>query len=951
MTHPPILRSISLILLPITFICCIEAARRPKARSKPTTTIARTNRQGSGIIVDGSQDTDGVCDSSTYQIIYQGSGDNQFLDVVALSDGGAICGGKTSSNGNGNFDAWLVRTDEYGNMLWTKTYGGDGDEYFKRVIPTTDGGFLASGTSKSFGSGNDQALAVKINSQGSVEWSYVLNMSPTIFQRVIQLRDNSYVMLGTIETTGSAAKILVLKISSTGVLQWGKVFSSSMSDYGDCIIQSKDGNLIISGFTGSFNASGEDAYLMKLSSIDGSVVWLRTYASGGDDVMDWIGENSAGELYISMVWGQSGQASIVKTDKDGHVIWDKQYSFPNSLSRGLTLKMTADGGAIIGIWDENLDGGILRIDQNGNPQWVHHYQVTESNVNLQYAVDVLPSDLGYYIGGYTKGNQTPNDVSTLIRTDGKGQPGICDITTVNITVSSLNPVVQDHNWDHIDPLTRWTPANITTHTPSITRKRVCPQCCVSSNTTIDTSICQGNPFTLPDGTTTTRSGIYTVNLQSTTGCDSIITTHLTVNPSYRATDFDSICPNEPYILPDGRIVNQPGNYTSSLSTITGCDSVITTKLTLRSPYYTNLLDSMCEGQTFTLPDGKVVNAPGDYTSSLISENGCDSIIVTKLTLKSSYHTVHQDSICEGQAFTLPDGKVVNTPGDYTSSLTGRNGCDSIIITKLALRGPYHTNRQDSICKGQPYTLPDGKVVNTPGDYTSSLTSENGCDSIIITKLTLRSPYYVKRQDSICRGNAFTLPDGEVVTKEGIYTVTITSPSGCDTLADYLIFVKSPPSLNLGEDTCLIGNQSINLSPGPEFQQYLWQDGSTSTTLTARFPGIYWVTVSNQCGSATDSLIITDDCLSDIFLPTAFSPNSDGTNDIFRILNVHGQKLIHFIVYNRWGSIVFRTTNITSGWNGTYKGKPQPSGGYVYLIRFTDISGEIKTKSGTVLLIR
>lgn len=90
---------------------------------------------------------------------------------------------------------------------------------------------------------------------------------------------------------------------------------------------------------------------------------------------------------------------------------------------------------------------------------------------------------------------------------------------------------------------------------------------------------------------------------------------------------------------------------------------------------------------------------------------------------------------------------------------------------------------------------------------------------------------------------------------------------------------------------------------------------------------------------------------ELLIPNAFSPNSDGQNDIFRISNITDEKLIDFKVFNRWGTILFRTTDAKQGWDGTNKGQQQPIGVYGYVIRIGYADGYVETYKGTVTLIR
>lgn len=342
-----------------------------------------------------------------------------------------------------------------------------------------------------------------------------------------------------------------------------------------------------------------------------------------------------------------------------------------------------------------------------------------------------------------------------------------------------------------------------------------------------------------------------------------------------------------------------------------------------------------------------------YNVRLIIYHPCTTDTAYKaIAIHETYSKVDSISICEGETYQLPDGKDTSKSGTYISSFKTIYGCDSIITTQLTVNASYHQTVYDSICLHEKYTLPDGRIVDTAGEYTSSLLTTAGCDSIIVTYLSNRSSIFIQYQDSICTGTSMILPNGEKVSQAGYYKITLPSNTGgCDTLAVYNISVKSPPVIHLLSDTCLILGQTLLLDPGQGYPQYEWQDGSTQPTMTVSMPDLYWVKVSNECGSVSDSIKVTMNCLPRIFISSAFTPNGDGMNDIFRILNVHGQKLIMFNVYNRWGQMVFHTTNISQGWDGMYNGMPAEQGAYIYLVKIINLAGKQKVYKGSVLLIR
>lgn len=210
-----------------------------------------------------------------------------------------------------------------------------------------------------------------------------------------------------------------------------------------------------------------------------------------------------------------------------------------------------------------------------------------------------------------------------------------------------------------------------------------------------------------------------------------------------------------------------------------------------------------------------------------------------------------------------------------------------------------------------------------------------------------------KQVILCEGNAYSLPNNYAVKDSGTYYITTTTAAGCDSVSFYHVAIqKNPAELEIGGDPCLEGKDTLVLRTVPGFENYNWMN--TITTDTNHFftrPGIYWVAVSNSCGSKRDSIEVFDKCDFPIYIPSAFTPNNDGKNDVFRVPPSNQNKFIRLQVYNRWGQKIFETTDVSRGWDGTSKIKLQPVGVYVYFLSMETLNGVKITKKGIVTLIR
>ncbi|MFT3912007.1 MAG: gliding motility-associated C-terminal domain-containing protein [Ferruginibacter sp.] len=161
-----------------------------------------------------------------------------------------------------------------------------------------------------------------------------------------------------------------------------------------------------------------------------------------------------------------------------------------------------------------------------------------------------------------------------------------------------------------------------------------------------------------------------------------------------------------------------------------------------------------------------------------------------------------------------------------------------------------------------------------------------------------------------------------------------------------------PADFLQVDTAVCKYGKIELKSTGAYDNYLWNTGATTASIIIKQPGKYWLDVSTNGCSGSDTILVTQKlCLKGFFMPTAFTPNNDGTNDWLKPI-VEGKLLqYHLTIMNRWGQVIFQTTDANNGWDGKYKGIPQDENAYLYACTY-QLSGEtVKSIKGTIVLIR
>ena len=255
------------------------------------------------------------------------------------------------------------------------------------------------------------------------------------------------------------------------------------------------------------------------------------------------------------------------------------------------------------------------------------------------------------------------------------------------------------------------------------------------------------------------------------------------------------------------------------------------------------------------------------------------------------------------------------------------------------------NHDNELNPSNPFSIATANAKDYPLTITTNCT--NACCKDVIDTVNI-----VKI--AVCENDNYKLPDNTPIRISGTYYVSFKTALGCDSIKIYQVTVfKDPSVIKLGADTCLEGRDSIVLYTEPGFDQYLWNNQASSNFYySAKQAGTYTVKVSNLCGSKTASMNVNALCDPAFYLPTAFTPNADRLNDLFRIPPNSGYQLINMQVFNRWGQLVFDGKENSVGWDGNYKRNPQPAGMYPYRIEIMALrSGKKMIKTGTIQLIR
>ena len=497
----------------------------------------------------------------------------------------------------------------------------------------------------------------------------------------------------------------------------------------------------------------------------------------------------------------------------------------------------------------------------------------------------------------------------------------------------------------------------------------------SATQLVDTAtICQGQTYTLPSGQTASLAGNYLDTLHFQSGCDSIVLQlHLKVLPTIIQTKQATICFGQTYQLPSGITINRSGNYADTVKYRSGCDSLITQlQLTVLAPIEVYDTVKICVGQSYTLPSGINVQVAGNYRSQLTSILGCDSIVFSTVQLNPplTVQIVGAQPVCIGNRILLTAVAAGGDGGPYTYRWSTPNQDTTAQINHLQLAtGTVQVTVTDG-CTTTPANNSTTIIVHPKPIINYAVSPSAGCVplSVQFTQRTATGLGTNFVWDFGDGNNSTALQPTHVYTVAGNYNVSIkaTSAQGCidSTTLTPGIPVVNPPTARFAfrPTNATIGRSAIYFSDSSlGATQWHWQFGDQQQSTQQNPYHLYGISgnfgvqliVQNQYNckdTAYAQVPILP--LNNIYIPSAFSPNGDGINDRFSVFGV-GLQRTSMEVYNRYGQIVYRSSDYVAEWNGIHQktGKPCLPGNYVYIIRLVTSAGIQQTFKGNIILIR
>lgn len=406
----------------------------------------------------------------------------------------------------------------------------------------------------------------------------------------------------------------------------------------------------------------------------------------------------------------------------------------------------------------------------------------------------------------------------------------------------------------------------------------------------------------------------------------------------------------------------------------------------------------------TVPQ-RTIDASGTYSVTVFSECGNVTDSISILILPPTDFTIGGDTAtCEGTVVNLTantgfdsylwsTNEITNTiqanqSGIYSVTATDTNACTYSATHFLNVYpNPIITLNDTLICNQTEHTLfgPAGMnnyvwsnntftqntTIHQSGQYSLTVTDENGCQTTQSATINFGSTTVINLgNDTVFCESDFTLtlnPGNTFstyvwstgqntpsiqVNQAGIYSVTVSDDTGCTANSSITVSVTPLLPIDLGEDLSICNTESLILDAGQNIGNYpyTWSNGAQTSSISVNQAGIYWVKYGDDNCMESDTIEIID--CPDIIVPNVFTPNGDGYNDLF-IPKASAIESFVMIIYNRWGTPLFETTDYVTGWDGKLNGKEVSEGVYYWIIRYRErfSDSEEKRISGSVSLIR
>ena len=308
------------------------------------------------------------------------------MSVVAL-DGGdvAVLGTckKSGGFGHGREDLCVVRVNDKGKSIWRKAFGGKKRDLAGAITKTSDGNLVIVGYGESFNKAGDKdAYLVKLDTNGKMLWQKAYGGDDAeMLLGVAATKDGGVIAVGSTESFGKGeSDIYLVRLDKDGKQLWQKTFGGKREDVANAIVALADGNFILAGSSSSYNAGDKDFYISKITP-DAKQIWAKAYGEEQDDEVHGITATKEGGCVIVGATESYGSkhddVDVMKLDKNGEQVWHRLYGY-KSIEYANDVIATPEGGYLVVGTTKSMGHGkydfyVLELDAKGHLHWGNLY--------------------------------------------------------------------------------------------------------------------------------------------------------------------------------------------------------------------------------------------------------------------------------------------------------------------------------------------------------------------------------------------------------------------------------------------------------------------------------------------------------------------------------------------------------------------------------------------------
>lgn len=919
-----------------------------------------------------------------------------YYKLLELQDGSLLLAGSTDNPVTKNNDVIFTRTDNTGNIIWSKTYrsrlwqvGGSGSaDYFYiqdlQQDPYTGDIFLSS---PHWADGyNITRLSA---ADGTIAWSRYYTLWSANFDRPIgfDIKQNELVSFARYLPYNGTSFSMYRINKNTGDTISTKFFKPiDASNFnlgflsGEQVVKLDNGNYALVGklykyYRATWTIDTADLYHAGVVELDPLGNFVRAYCfrnpyeSNYYNTRVTVFKDGSGVFsMLHVLSGYTADAYYVQF-KNGQILKQRRKHY---LGEGMPLENAALRLA---------DGSDLVVKLLGD---------SISNINKIEFLNLHISDTASNCLGW-------DDFGTYIEPY-KLQPdtyGIQSIGSNDLSESTNKTLISWNSVPYALPACRQV-----SHCDTLSLLASADTVCVSGSLTLKARKnpgCGTFPFLEYDTTyvqsfRAVNDSVFQFNFKnpgefklygSVQGC-SLLTDSIKVivrrsNGPVRLGNDTVICPGNTLQL------NARKGYASYQWQDGSVDSVL--KVTQPGIYHVLVTDSCGNPFRDTLEVKPHPPIPFDIGTDVITICEKDTITITAPASFFNYSWYPDYHISAVNTQSIRVAPLKDTM--YYVSAEKTAGCfvyDSIRI-KVNQAPPIALGTDASFCAGDSVVLDAGAGFNhyqwsngstaqqltvfTAGTYWVIGEAVNGCksaDTFRVLQVFTNPAPSLGADAPLCEGATRLLDPGGyslyawntghtgrtlTAAQPGQYAVEVTDQHGC-TGADTVVVDRMVPlpAGFLPADTTICSYSKHTLKPLGTFAAYLWSSGSTSNSILVTKAGVYWLEVSDQyhCKGKDTVEIVVKDCMKGLYIPNAFSPNNNRQNDLFKPLIFGNLAKYEFAIYNRWGQPIFRTTDIRKGWDGTYGGQLQ-AGTFVWTCMYQLEEEPVKKEKGIVMVVK